>query len=208
MATLRYVRRAIAYALLVAMPLLLSWGLPGCIGSIPCKPTPFTAQVRSYFLDFKPGSYWIYRNIQNGDIDSVYFVSQSMFDADKPECQTQYSTTILKGFAGDKQFGYYITSWNNTIENNQSDIHLNTDYDTGQAMSSTVNGKVYAQSIRLTHCCVAGSSSCYKPGCDFKIFRFLNVVFASNVGLIRWEAENYPGFGTVTYELVRSNIVR
>jgi len=205
----RYVRCVVAYALLVAMPLLLSWGFPGCIGNIPCKPAPFTAQVRSYFLDFKPGSYWIYRNLQNGDIDSVYFVSENITQGPtRPECKDENSTTILKGFAGDKRFGYYITSWDNTIESSQSDIVFQSTHNADKPASLTINGRSYGTTISIVHCCVTSDRQCYIEACTPPYFRLLRAVFAADIGLVRWEAENYPGFGKVTYELVRSNIVR
>lgn len=89
-----------------------------------------------------------------------------------------------------------------------SDIVLQSTYDTGKAAALTINGRSYATTISMVHCCLTTDAQCYREACTPPYFRLLRVVFATDVGLVRWEAENYPGFGKVTYELVRSNIVR
>ena len=203
------IRRLFSYLLLLCLPLGWGWGCTACGGE--CEDKPFTEQVRSYFLGFKPGSYWIYRNVQNGDIDSVYLVSETIDSnlGKSPTCRLESGYVILKGFAGDKQLGYLINSNNNVISiAGTSDTDFYGDYDSNNTAPLTVAQQLFKQVITLSHCCLTGRASCYQAGCSGKYFRFLHLNLAQEIGLVRWEAENYPSSGKVTYELIRSKIVR
>ncbi len=202
------VRRLLSY-LLLCLPLVGNWGCRACGNA--CEDKPFTEQVRSYFLGFKPGSYWIYRNTQNADIDSVYFVSETI-DSNlgrSPDCRLESGYVVLKGFADDKQWGYYIGSNNNImVTRGASDTGFHGDFHPDSPAPLTVAQQVFKQVITLSHCCITGRGQCYQPACSGNYFRFMQLALARDIGLIRWEAENYPSFGKVTYELIRYKVVR
>ncbi len=205
--TRQRLRRLFSYLLLLCLPLGWGWGCTAC--GTDCEDKPFTEQVRSYFLGFKPGSYWIYRNMQNGDIDSVYLVSETVLNLGKsPVCRLESGYVVLKGFAENQNFGYYIGSNNNTISiAGASDTDFYGNYDVNTVASLTVAQQLFQRAISLTHCCITGTGECYKPACSGAYFRFRKLVFVPDTGLVRWEAENYPSFGKVTYELIRSKVM-
>lgn len=204
-------RRLLAYGLLLLMPLGMGWGLPGCSAcSETCDDQLFSPATHAYLLDFKPGSYWIYRNTQNGDLDSVYLVSAQV-DSIKnraPECLQESAYVILKGFAGKLQWGYTLSTYSNIIDSGgPSDIGFSGDFDLQHPVSLLVNQQAFSEILPLTNCCITGRAACYQEGCTKHYFRLLQLYFARNIGLIRWEAEYYPVFGKVTYELIRYKVV-
>ncbi len=190
-------QKLLAWGLLLSLPALLG----GCWGQ--CKSRPLSADQRAYFMDFKPGDYWIYRNVANGDIDSVYFVSQEVTSQNKtPSCIDEYVFVRLKGFAKSLTYSYVIQGWDGTM---QIDLATTIDfygkYDIRDQKPKTIAGRDYAQTVSTTHCCVEGCTNF----CEGTYIRFDRLVFAKSVGLVRWEAIRHPKFGTVTYELIRSN---
>ena len=181
------------------------WGLlAGCVGPA-CSNSTFSAETRSYFLDFKPGDYWIYKNLTNGDIDSVYFVSQELFSDPQQigKCQQEFAEVSYNGFAS-LPFSYEVNSWGGEFHASgrssgmgflsQSSFDIKNDF--------TAQGVKYDKVITLTDCCLVG---CYKD-CPIKTFQFDRLYFAPRKGIVRWEASNHPQFGKVVYELIRTNI--
>ena len=178
--------------------------LAGCVGPA-CSNSTFSAETRSYFLDFKPGDYWIYKNLANGDIDSVYLVSQEVLGNDPANpnyCVAEYAKVNFFGF-GDKPFGYLVNSWDNRMSiTGQSSLDFISEYNQNSKQALQVQSTKYDNTITLTHCCISG---CYKD-CATKYFRFDRLYFVPQKGIVRWEASNHPQFGNVIYELIRTNI--
>jgi len=191
-------KRLIAYGLLCSLPALLG----GCWGK--CTDRLLSADKRAYFMDFKPGDYWIYRNVQNGDIDSVYFVSQEVRSENKtPTCLNEDAIIQLKGFAKSLTYSYVVQGWDGVMKTNvQSTVDYYGNYDVATQKPTKAAGRNYAQTVSTTHCCIEG---CITEFCDGITLRFDRLVFAKSVGIVRWEAIRHPKFGTVTYELIRSN---
>ncbi len=198
-------RRLLSYLLLGSLPFWLNTCTLGCQK---CKDLYFTPQVKDYFLDFKKGSYWIYRNVANGDLDSVYFVSQFILPETVPAggsiCYQEYGIVYFEGLSGSLKLGYFVKSWSNNFQNAQSDAIINGDYNLGDRKEISVSGLIYKNVITINNCCL--SRNCY--ACNEKHFRFQKLYFAPQIGLIRWEAENHPIYGNVTYELIRHKINR
>lgn len=199
-------QRLYSYLLLSSLPFLVNTGLLSCNGK--CKDLPFTPDVREYFLDFKEGSYWIYRNVANGDIDSVYFVSQNIYPSagakGGPICSQEYSTVKFTGFA-EKQFGYVVKSWNNEMEiSSSSEIGFAGDYNFQKVEDRLFSGQKYNEVIILINCCFNGCNN----ACDKNYFRFLKLYYARQIGIVRWEAENHPQYGNAIYELIRYKVNR
>lgn len=194
-------KKIMAYGLLLVLPTLM-WG---CIGK--CKyDLLLSADQHAYFIDFQPGDYWIYRNVQNGDLDSVYFVSQEIHpqpvSPGDPICRQEDVTVQLKGFAKSLNFAYIVHSWDGDMSIDiTSAVDYYGSYDINSQKYLVVNGKIYPQTVSTTHCCL----TVCKNQCGGTYMRFDRLVFAKSIGIIRWEAIRHPQFGTVTYELIRSN---
>jgi hypothetical protein len=179
--------------------------LVGCISKCPNK-SYFSAETRSYFLDFKPGSYWIYKNVVNGDIDSVYFVSQQIFGNDPTlvdNCPQEFAEVSYNGFAN-LPFSYEVNSWGGEFKasGRYSGMGFLSQSSFGNKNDFIAQGIKYSQVITLIDCCITG---CYAY-CPIKTFQFDRLYFAPGRGIIRWEASNHPQFGKVVYELIRTNI--
>ncbi len=194
---MKALQKLTAWGLLLNLPALLG----GCWG--PCKSRPLSADQRAYFMDFKPGDYWIYRNVANGDIDSVYFVSQKITSENStPSCIDEYASIQLKGFAKSLTYSYVIQGWDQNISIDMgSTIDYKSGYNFTQVKPQIIGKKNYSQAFSITHCCLEGCSQL----CDGTYMRFDRLVFAKSVGIVRWEAIRHPKFRTVTYELIRSN---
>ena len=180
----------------------------GCVSISTCpNKSRFSAETRSYFLDFKPGDYWIYKNLANGDIDSVYFVSQEIFGSGDPanpdDCPQEYAKVNFYGF-GNKPFGYVVNSWGRNFEITSTSFisFLSEVPNLSNNQTFQAQGVRYDNAITLIHCCISG---CYKD-CSTKYFQFDRLYFAPRRGIIRWEASNHPQFGSAVYELIRTNI--
>ncbi len=194
-------QKLMAWGLLLSLPALLvsCWGK--CVDKL------FTPDHYAYFLDFKPGDYWIYRNVANGDIDSVYFVSRTISPEAVPKggttCSQEYATVRLKGFAKSLTYEYIVQSWDGTmqVELSPTTISYYGKYDVNIQIPATINGRNYAKTISTTHCCIEGCTNF----CGGINTRFNRLEFAKSVGIVRWEAIRHPQFGTVIYELIRSN---
>jgi hypothetical protein len=179
----------------------------GVLGCKKCEDRLVRPDIKQYFFNFKPGSYWIYKNTQNSDIDSVYVVSRDslVLNDGRTDCFQEYITVGLKGFAKNKIFSYQIFGWtNNSQISRKSEIDYNGDYKFLN-QEKIINGKVYQNLIGIDHTCL--SYQCPGCGCDNKTFRFQHLYFAKNVGLVSWEADYHPTYGSVVYELVRYEIV-
>ena len=170
------------------------------------NPSYFTAETRSYFVDFKPGDYWIYKNVENGDLDSVYFISAKVEgnDPSNPDyCANEYASVRFGGLA-DLPLSYVVDSWGGEFSagGNFSGVGFlsQSSFETKSAIA--VQGVNYDKVITLTDCCITG---CYAR-CPINTFQFDRLYFAPRKGIIRWEASNHPQFGKVTYELIRTNI--
>jgi hypothetical protein len=185
-----------AYGLLLALPALLG----GCWGK--CTDSLFSADQRAYFIDFKPGDYWIYRNVANGDIDSVYYAGQeSLLETNPPNCRAEAVTVQFNGFAKSLIFAYYIRPWDGTMAGAApATLDFYGNYDTTIPKAEQIAGRTYAQTIVSIDCTRKGCVP--NPSQGFSLER---LTFARSVGLVKWEAIQHPKFGTVTYELIRSN---
>lgn len=196
-------RRSLPYLLLVSLFLFLY----ACFSD--CKDRLFTPDVREYFLDFKEGSYWIYRNMQNGDIDSIYFISQSItHDAmprqfGVPTCYQEYAGARFEGNTRSLSFSYTINSWSNAMNGNYSFAFFSGEYDLNKLTTENFSGKTYDKVIAFENCCL--SRNCY--GCNQRSARITKMYFAPKIGLVRWEAENHPQYGNAVYELVRYKVI-
>ncbi len=192
------------FALLLCVVVVCGW-LVACVPAA-CNNSTFSAETRSYFLDFKPGDYWIYKNLANGDIDSVYLVSQEVLGNDPTNpnyCVEEYAKVNFYGF-GEKPFGYLINSWGVNFEITPTSFisFLSELPNLGSNQSLQVQGVRYDKITTLTHCCISG---CYKD-CGTKYFQFDRLYFVPRKGIVRWEASNHPQYGKVVYELIRTNI--
>ncbi len=177
----------------------------GCIKKCPNK-SFFTDETKSYFVNFKPGDYWIYKNVANGDLDSVYFVSAQIEGNDltaADNCPQEYAIVQFNGLAN-LPMSYIVNSWGGEFSayGRNSGVGFLSQSSVEARSNSVVQGVIYANVITLTDCCITG---CYAR-CPITTFQFDRLYFAPRKGIIRWEASNHPQFGKVTYELIRTNI--
>jgi hypothetical protein len=188
-----------AYGLLLALPALLG----GCWDK--CTDELFSADQRAYFIDFRPGDYWIYRNVANGDIDSVYYAGQ----VDRPGgisygCIREGVAVQFNGFAKSLIFAYSIGASSTVMSATApATVDLYTNYELADQKATQIGSRSYPQSVDVIECCLTGNGCLTK--CDGTAMRFMRLTFAKSVGIVRWTAIRHPQFGDVTYELIRSN---
>jgi hypothetical protein len=173
-----------------------------------CSDRPFTDEAKSYFLNLKVGDYWIYKNIYDGDLDSVYVVSQTVMKGSGTSdatCYQEYAFVVLKGFADSGVFAYQVNSWDDRFSITlESDIDLEGKRDLETKENLNFNDKRYNNVMTTSHCCI--SPNCGGAvDCKSKVFRMRRFYSAPDIGIIGWEAENYPGRGNVVYDLIRTN---
>ncbi len=202
--------RLIGYALILA----LTQPFEGCTqGCRDCSSQPFTEDVRQYFFNFKPGSYWIYKNTLNNDIDSVYFVSQTMekdaVNGESRECFIDRGSFLWKGFAKTRSFGLVVIADRPELSISfGADVGFYGDRDGSTQETLPINGKLF-NTITFTNCCAASSGLKCPSGypCNTSFFEMMKITFSKDIGMVRWQARRHPVYGDVVYELVRYNII-
>ncbi len=86
--------RFIGYVLI----LLMTFQFGSCsnlLGCSKCNDKVISLDLKHYFFNFKPGSYWIYQNTKNGDLDSVYFVKKDSV-LSGGNCTDEYVNILMR----------------------------------------------------------------------------------------------------------------
>lgn len=172
-----------------------------------CKETPYP-DFEHYFVGFKEGSYWIYRNEQNGDIDSVYSIKRDQYaeaartKSFHQECASiQYISLSMGGFPFATTLETYIYYGLNrltlTPENRTPRYLYSQVVDLKSTDTAQVNGVVYTDVLKM---------DCQ---CDIQAItdhQLTQLWYAKNIGLIQWQYTSYPKRETTTHKLIRYKI--
>ena len=179
--------------------------LAGCRGK--CTTTPINDDFNRFFLVFKPGTYWLYRNLDNGSIDSVYVkkndtseecIRGKLFTCDDCRESKKLVFSGLSLFKIDYEVNgttdvnqYLIRAISQNIVFSSTSIDFNN-----SVAPSVINGITHAKTVRLTN---------QFPGSTQPHIKTLIAV--RDTGLFYFEVENHPNFGTTKYVLIKAKIV-
>ena len=84
-----------------------------------------------------------------------------------PTYRLESGYVILKGFAGDKQWGFYIQSNINTLSTGVfPDVFFNGDYDVNSPTILKIGQRTFDKVISTAECCLTGQANCYQPSCS------------------------------------------
>jgi|GEM_PF-4663445 len=178
-----------------------------------CIYKEFPPEIDSYF-GFEKGSYWIYKNTTNGALDSLYVNSYFKTIGSSKEVCTDAAIDqgITSSNLGESNLGnvFYLNSADMTLAgydfaSNQINVK--------ETSTVTVLNKRYENSLVLNNCCL--SNNCQNSVLEGRCRNISQapiviskLIFAPNVGIVKWEVNKHPIYGKTTFELVRYKIVK
>jgi|GEM_PF-4694204 len=183
-------------------------------GCKPCEENLISEELNRFFLNFQPGSYWIYQNEQNGSVDSVYVVKNSRryeFDGSvgglQKRCRYETAEVVYKGFSftpdsvrlfiskQDSPTGIEVRI-GNTPEQSKYILQLFENRCVKDTLFS-VPGNLSNNAVKLG--CKLNSGN---PNLSFEI-----TIFVENIGLSYWSVINHPKYRNASYRLLRFKII-